>query len=215
MPTICRHGNPKGRAILPVVRTLRQLCDEAHCEARFTDLSVPPPHSYGSVLGGVADALSRHAEETVARLTALTAARPPRGRERKIACDPATMLSRMAARIEIDIYIPHLNLIIEFDERQHFTEERKVSLLAYPAGVRPFPEFDRWVSLCSSTKYDCAPPARDWQRAFRDAIRDIYCHENRLHLRRLCHADFAAEHFRDGRAQQLLSSLLASLSEPP
>jgi very-short-patch-repair endonuclease len=73
-----------------------------------------------------------------------------------------------------DFYIPDHRLIIEFDERQHFTLARAASLKAYPADAPVAFDRERWIALSEEIQAgDNSPIYRDEQRAFYDAIRDI------------------------------------------
>lgn len=76
--------------------------------------------------------------------------------------------------LHCDIFIPKKKLIIEIDERQHFTKLRALSLKAYPASARVDFSIDEWIqrSLSMDVK-DNDPPYRDEQRAFLDAMRDL------------------------------------------
>ena len=73
-----------------------------------------------------------------------------------------------------DFYVPRPPFIVEFDESQHFTRPRLVSLSLYP------PEFDagfptsRWKELCRAIDAkDDEPPDRDERRAWYDTLRDL------------------------------------------
>ncbi|GAI43637.1 unnamed protein product, partial [marine sediment metagenome] len=63
---------------------------------------------------------------------------------------------------------------IEFDESQHFTAPRKLSLMHYPDGLKlGFPK-QRWGQLCDEIDAkDNDPPFRDEQRAWYDTLRDF------------------------------------------
>jgi hypothetical protein len=74
----------------------------------------------------------------------------------------------------VDFFIPNRSLIIEFDESQHFTEPRDISLSLYlkkeKFGFSP----TRWRALCQTLhKRDNDPPFRDEQRAWYDTLRDF------------------------------------------
>ncbi len=76
--------------------------------------------------------------------------------------------------LHIDFFIPSHNLIIEYDERQHFTISRAIALESYPSNIDL--AFDRtaWVSYCKAIRAtDPTPYYRDEQRAFYDSLRDI------------------------------------------
>jgi hypothetical protein len=77
-------------------------------------------------------------------------------------------------RLAFDFYLAGTKVPIEFDERQHFTPLRAVSLRCYPADVVVGFDRDRWIRLSEEIRAgDNDPPWRDEQRAFYDSIRDI------------------------------------------
>jgi hypothetical protein len=64
--------------------------------------------------------------------------------------------------------------IIEFDESQHFTQPRELTLGLYPQELSLGFSRERWLSLCSElNKKDNDPPYRDEQRAWYDVLRDF------------------------------------------
>ena len=65
--------------------------------------------------------------------------------------------------LDLDFYLPSFNVAIEFDERQHFTMERRAPRTAYPNLTFPF-EIARWRAFCSDRILDYDPPERDWHR---------------------------------------------------
>lgn len=92
--------------------------------------------------------------------------------------------------MEFDFYIPSLRLAIEFDERQHFTAERAVSLRLYGSKARFNYDIERWIAECDRIQAkDPDPPCRDWERAFRDSVRDIRATEQGISLLRIHYAD--------------------------
>jgi hypothetical protein len=93
--------------------------------------------------------------------------------------------------LRCDFYIPKENLIIEYDERQHFTEPRALSLEAYPPTLSLGFELEKWLAACRTVSArDNDPPYRDEQRAFYDSIRDILSYANGTLLVRVKHADW-------------------------
>jgi hypothetical protein len=73
----------------------------------------------------------------------------------------------------VDFFIPNQKLIIEFDESQHFTKPREITLSLYPQEEYGF-SVDRWRTLCQDlSKRDNDPPYRDEQRAWYDTLRDF------------------------------------------
>ncbi|EQD30508.1 hypothetical protein B1B_18366, partial [mine drainage metagenome] len=91
-------------------------------------------------------------------------------------------------RLVCDIVIPSKRLIIEYDERQHFTAPRAVALRLYPKDTAIC--FDRagWIAHCDAiAATDNDPPYRDEQRAFYDSVRDILASANGYRVARLKH----------------------------
>jgi len=73
-----------------------------------------------------------------------------------------------------DFYIPNGNFILEFDESQHFTSPRKLSLGHYPNTIKLSYDKKRWIKLCEETlAKDNDPPYRDEQRAWYDTLKDF------------------------------------------
>lgn len=74
----------------------------------------------------------------------------------------------------VDYFIPDNNLIIEFDESQHFTRPRDIALNLYPNNLDIGYSVERWQTLCQKfDKHDNEPPYRDEQRAWYDTLRDF------------------------------------------
>jgi hypothetical protein len=92
--------------------------------------------------------------------------------------------------LRCDFYIPRANLIIEYDERQHFTEPRALTLELYPSLSLGF-DPRRWLNACREIRSrDNDPPYRDEQWAFYDALRDILSQANGTQLIRIKHGDW-------------------------
>lgn len=73
-----------------------------------------------------------------------------------------------------DLYVPDPGFVVEFDESQHFSEARRISLSLYPADLPLGFDRNEWVRLCESTRArDDSPPYRDEQRAWYDTLRDF------------------------------------------
>ena len=100
-------------------------------------------------------------------------------------------------------------LIIEYDERQHFSEARRISLESY----RDIPVlYDRslWIKACKDIgARDNAPVNRDEIRAYYDSIRDIACYEHGYKLLRIMHGQIDFES--DDAAEQLSRLLTKAL----
>lgn len=81
--------------------------------------------------------------------------------------------------LRCDFVIPEERLIVEYDERQHFTIQRAKALELYPSDLKF--GFDRsdWITACNSIRAtDPVPLHRDEQRAFYDSLRDILAVQN-------------------------------------
>jgi hypothetical protein len=73
-----------------------------------------------------------------------------------------------------DFYIPDPGFVLEFDESQHFTPLRQMSLGLYPESIEYGFDRERWKELCAKIKAkDNDPPYRDEQRAWYDTLRDF------------------------------------------
>lgn len=93
--------------------------------------------------------------------------------------------------LHVDYFIPSQNLIIEYDERQHFTIPRAIALSKYPSDLRPGFDKSAWISACAATKAtDPEPQYRDEQRAFYDSLRDILGIRNGVTVMRIKHRDY-------------------------
>lgn len=74
----------------------------------------------------------------------------------------------------VDFFVPSAEVIVEFDESQHFTELREISISEYPKDMVLGFDKRKWQSLCSKLKRkDNDPPYRDEQRAWYDTLRDF------------------------------------------
>ncbi len=69
--------------------------------------------------------------------------------------------------LKCDYYIPSQNLIIEYDERQHFTIPRDITLSLYPPNLELNFDMRIWRDACQIIQArDNDPVFRDEQRAF-------------------------------------------------
>lgn len=79
-----------------------------------------------------------------------------------------------AGYIDADFFVPDPGFVVEFDESQHFTPQRKIALERYPADKSIRFDRNRWIALCDSVHaHDNDPPYRDEQRAWYDTLRDF------------------------------------------
>jgi hypothetical protein len=73
-----------------------------------------------------------------------------------------------------DFFVPDPGFILEFDESQHFTRQRAISLKNYPLHFRVGFDKGKWIERCMKLKAeDNDPPYRDEQRAWYDTLRDF------------------------------------------
>ena len=73
-----------------------------------------------------------------------------------------------------DFFIPNPGFIVEFDESQHFTLPRKITLENYPEELKLGFDGESWIKLCEKINAkDNDPPYRDEQRAWYDTVRDF------------------------------------------
>jgi len=74
----------------------------------------------------------------------------------------------------VDYFLPAQRIAIEFDETQHFTAPRHLTLALYPSDFPLGFDRERWMTLCAKLdRHDDSPPHRDEQRAWLDALRDF------------------------------------------
>lgn len=113
-------------------------------------------------------------------------------------------------QLRCDFVCESEKLIIEYDERQHFSEARKVSLLSYP-DIPVY--FDRalWIRACNTIQAkDEQPVNRDEVRAYYDSIRDIEASKHGYKLVRIMHGQIDFEAI---EAEESLKKLLNAQSE--
>ena len=73
-----------------------------------------------------------------------------------------------------DYYVTREKLIVEFDESQHFTAPRLISLSLYPEDLQLGFPLARWKDLCRRIEaVDDTPIDRDERRAWYDTLRDL------------------------------------------
>ncbi len=149
-----------------LITTIRRIFPDVQVEC--SDLSwlrVPEIGQLDGQLGPIFDALKRH-----------------RGHK-----DFATGGRRLAC----DIVIPSRQVIVEYDERQHFSEPRAIALRHYPGNIAVGFDVAQWIAHCEAiAAVDNDPPYRDEQRAFYDSVRDVLAGKNGYRVVRLKHGAF-------------------------
>lgn len=103
-----------------------------------------------------------------------------------------------------DIVLEDHKLIIEYDENQHFSKARQITLENYPKSVDLHFSKSAWIDSCKKINAkDNSPIDRDEKRAFYDTVRDIEAYKHGYRLIRIKHGDFdwsekgAEEHLTD------------------
>lgn len=106
-----------------------------------------------------------------------------------------TSFAKKNISLRCDFVCESQKLIIEYDERQHFSQSRKISLLSYTNIPIAF-DRKKWVQACEDIQAkDNQPFNRDEIRAYYDSVRDIEAYKNGYKLIRIMHGqvDFASE----------------------
>lgn len=161
-PPAERKYDPQKKALLDL---LKNRFGTVECEAQFPWLVVPSPNEMKEPLAGIFQSLQSM-----------------RG---------FSEFTRAGRVLRCDFYIPNERLIVEYDERQHFTIQRARTLSLYPAELSLAFNRQEWITACNSIKAtDHNPPYRDEQRAFYDSMRDILAAQNGHRLVRLRYGEF-------------------------
>jgi len=93
--------------------------------------------------------------------------------------------------LRCDFVCESRKIIIEYDERQHFSQARYQSLAAYPEAVGLGYDKKLWMQACKDIQAkDNSPQNRDEIRAFYDSARDIECARHGYKLVRIMHGQF-------------------------
>jgi hypothetical protein len=151
-------------------------------EAKFPWLAVPPPDRMGDTISAIYHALQGM-----------------RG---------YSTFASFGKSLCCDFFMPAERLIIEYDERQHFTVQRAKSLELYPPDLGLGFDRQEWLTACRTIRAtDPTPPHRDEQRAFYDSLRDILAVRNGVRLIRL---RYGTLDWTGPGAEEQLSKVLAS-----
>lgn len=120
-----------------------------------------------------------------------------------------TTFAKKGVALRCDFVCDSKRLIIEYDERQHFSDARRIALEAYSDIPLCFDK-QLWISACNSVRAkDNSPVNRDEIRAYYDSTRDIACAEHGYHLIRIMHGQLD---FTSIEAEKLLSEILNKYS---
>ncbi len=114
--------------------------------------------------------------------------------------------------LRCDFVCESQKIIIEYDERQHFSKAREIALGCYNDLSLCY-DVDLWKKACSDIDAkDNNPANRDEIRAYYDSVRDIEAAKNGYRLVRIMHGqiDFESEEAKE----QLMELLNVASSEP-
>lgn len=102
-----------------------------------------------------------------------------------------TSFAKKNVVLRCDFVCESKKIIIEYDERQHFSQARYVSLSAYPKDIMLEYDKELWMRACKDIQAkDSSPKNRDEIRAFYDSVRDIECAKHGYRLVRIMHGQF-------------------------
>jgi very-short-patch-repair endonuclease len=160
-------------------RFLERQFECVETEAKFDWLTVPDYASMDATLKTIYDNLKKHLVTAKRHLISKEGYKDFSTPDHKLTCD---------------FFIASKDLIIEYDERQHFTEQRAKSLAHYPSDLNFGFDIDKWREACRNIKaVDLDPIYRDEQRAFYDSVRDILAVRNGMTIIRVKHGDYDLE----------------------
>ena len=115
-------------------------------------------------------------------------------------------------KLRCDFVCESRKLIIEYDERQHFSMARRISLLAYP-DISLCYDKNLWVQACTDIQAkDNQPRDRDEVRAYYDSVRDIEASRNGYKLVRIMHGQ---TDFNSPNASRILENMLSTVLNLP
>ena len=96
------------------------------------------------------------------------------------------VFTKAGRQLACDYVVPSRHLIIEYDERQHFSMPRAVAIRLNPKALPLLFDSGQWIRYCEEIRaVDTSPPYRDEQRAFYDSMRDLLAPEHGYRVKRL------------------------------
>lgn len=108
-------------------------------------------------------------------------------------------------KLRCDFVCESKKLIIEYDERQHFSEARKVALESYK-NTEVYFDRELWIRACDDIRAkDGHPVNRDEVRAYYDSVRDIEANKNGYKLVRIMHGQID---FESNESEEWLKNLI-------
>lgn len=117
-----------------------------------------------------------------------------------------TSFAKKNVTLRCDFVSDSHKIMIEYDERQHFSIARAAALEAYPSDIELSFDKELWKQACLDIKAKDGNPAnRDEIRAFYDSTRDIEAAKHGYKLVRIMHGQFD---WSSSHAEQQLRSIL-------
>lgn len=112
------------------------------------------------------------------------------------------MFAYKKCKLAFDFVCENQKMIIEYDERQHFTKQRKIALMSYPSDINLYYNRELWIKACDDINAKMEKENslfRDETRAFYDSVRDIEAYRHGYKLIRIMHGqfDFARENAKE------------------
>jgi hypothetical protein len=195
----------KGKKVLPLYEVLLEIDPDTSPEHCFDWLFLPKSYERENIENEILHDLQTHCMNTRHNYKSAKKNADPA----KIYSDDSKITGQ-ARKLEFDFYLPKYNVAIEYDELQHFTAERKLTLERYRKEDHCF-DVSRWGNLCELRKNDPDPPERDWKRAYRDSIRDIRAAKNGVPLLRLFVRDFNGDTLKQTETREQVVNLINRL----
>lgn len=122
-----------------------------------------------------------------------------------------TAFAKRNVALRCDFVSDSNKVIIEYDERQHFSVARAATLEAYPSEMALYFDKELWKQACYDIRAkDGNPVNRDEIRAFYDSTRDIEAAKNGYKLVRIMHGQYD---WNSENAEQQLRSILFNNAE--
>jgi len=202
-----KDKKPRGKAVLPLYDALQSIDQDVKPEYRFDWLFLPKSNERSRLENSILQSLQKHCSETS---SSYKTAKKNASASNIYSDD--LKIRGISRKLEFDFYLPKYNIVIEFDELQHFTKERKIALEHLNPDDYSF-DVSGWIEHCSAIQInDADPPERDWQRAYRDTIRDIRSLQNSVPLLRLFVNDFDKDRLKMEHVRQDLIDKIKATS---
>lgn len=197
----------RGKAGIPLLKQLKSIDSSVKTEFQFDWLFLPKSnertHQESKILKALWDDCQKRAKSKF---------KDKFCNYKEIYTDD-NKIAGIARRLEYDFYLPKFNLLIELDEKQHFTLERAITYQYYEDEDFLY-DISKWKKLCENLKKrDSDPLTRDWKRAFRDSVRDLRAKAKGVPLIRLYITEVNEKAFEDETNCLKLKQMIESKSK--